>query len=1118
MDEGPLEERKLVTVLFADLVDSTALAESIDPERLRRLLETYFRAMAEIIDRWGGTIQKYIGDAIMAVFGVPAVREDDAERGVRAAMAMLDRLASLNDELEARHGVRLNVRIGVNTGDVIAPAGEIGASLIVAGDAVNVAARLQAAASPNAVLAGPRTHDAARTAVEFGDPVDLALKGKSELVRAWPVLGAKAEPVRGIPGLRAPMVGRDPELATLRALLDEAVERSEPRLALVYGPPGIGKSRLVAELTAAATETRGGRLLRGRSLAVGQGGTYWALTEILRSIAGGASPDQLRHAVTGPLAALGLDPGETERTILALGITAGIDIEGSPTVLEPERVGQELQLAWPRLASALALDGPLLLVLEDLHWAGDPLLEVLSAIVTRSTGPVLLLGTARPELVDRHPSFLQAREDTASVTLRPLSDAASGELIERLLDIAELPTTLRADLVVRAEGNPFFLEEMLRRLIDEGAIVEEGGRWRATAVATTVRLPDSIHGLLAARIDSLSPPAKALLREASVVGRSFWLPAIEAATNGSTDAAISELEGRGLVTARPISSLGSIAEYQFRHVLIRDVAYGSVPKGRRGRAHAVIGAWLEGAAGDRHATFAEAIADHYREALLGEDADLAWMDDDAAREPVRARALEALIAAGEGARRVNALARALDLHEAALELAATPAERARAFEAIGDDAYSNYQPARAIETFRAALDDARAEGRRADVARVAMKLARVPLFRAASDVSPIPLPEVDALLDEALAADPEPRVRSDVLSMSGSMALHYDSAGQDDPRPIDARVAAAAEGVEIAEALDDIELLIGAYIATSNLAFQVDDFDGIRASAQRFAALASRTTDAGQLVGILTNLANLTIELGGPTSESYAVIRRAAALTPTSRHSRLHTTAMVLAIGHRAGRWAELEPFMEEHLREAPIEGLSCPIVRLGVEVCGTLSAMRGRRDLADRVLADVEAGFEDRTFMAGGAIAFLEARRDLDRAREMALGMFARLKRPWTDDALGPTLDVGLDLGLERADWSLVERFLPRARERVAAMASLAPAADRAEGAMLAAGSDKDRAHALLERAFAEFDRLEIPYEVARTARLLAAASEADTDEAGALLARAASIEAELGIPPGTA
>jgi len=179
MEEGSLEERKLVTVLFADLVDSTALAESIDPERLRWLLSTYFKAMAEVIERWGGTIQKYIGDAIMAVFGVPAVREDDPERGLRAAMAMLDRLGSLNDELEARHGVRLSVRIGVNTGDVIAPAGEVGAALIVAGDAVNVAARLQAAASPNGILAGHRTHDAARTAIEFGDPVDLALKGKA---------------------------------------------------------------------------------------------------------------------------------------------------------------------------------------------------------------------------------------------------------------------------------------------------------------------------------------------------------------------------------------------------------------------------------------------------------------------------------------------------------------------------------------------------------------------------------------------------------------------------------------------------------------------------------------------------------------------------------------------------------------------------------------------------------------------------------------------------------------------------------------------------------------------------------------------------------------------------
>src|SRR5438270_1045034 len=329
-------ERKLVTVLFADAMGSTSLADRLDPERLRTVLDSYFAAMAAAVDSWGGTVEKFIGDAVMAVFGVPAVREDDAERALSAAMEMVERLEDLNRELQARHGLTLRMRIGVNTGEVVTGASAGSSQRLVSGDPVNVAARLQAEAEPDAILAGERTYLAARHSFRFGGPMDLQLKGKPDVVRARRVLGKAAESKRGVPGLSSPLIGRTSELQALDSLLDEVLEARRPRLVTVLGPAGVGKSRLVHEFVSGIGDQRPAALvLRGRCLAAGHGITYWALGEILRASCGIRLDDQTEVALEKLRAEV-----PDERTVQALAATAGIAVPGS----ELEHLGPQAVL------------------------------------------------------------------------------------------------------------------------------------------------------------------------------------------------------------------------------------------------------------------------------------------------------------------------------------------------------------------------------------------------------------------------------------------------------------------------------------------------------------------------------------------------------------------------------------------------------------------------------------------------------------------------------------------------------------------------------------------------------------------------------------------------------
>jgi class 3 adenylate cyclase len=698
------EERKLVTVLFADLTGSTALGEQLDPERLRTLLSEYFTAMASVIESRGGVVEKFVGDAVMSVFGIPNAHEDDAERALQAALEMQARLEELNAEIAERHGVELAMRIGVNSGEVIAGTG--GNHFMVTGDVVNVAARLQQTAAPGQVVAGERTYLATRRAF-VGEPLeDKALKGKSLPVRAWRVVGrAGLAKQRGVLDVSSRLVGRERELALLETLYRGSADEARPALVTILGQAGIGKSRLTEEFFARAQSGLARpAVYRGRCLPYGEGIIYWALREILWSASGillgdpaEVAAEKLRRLVRTLFGGTGVESREIDRVLFALATTAGIVLPENPLdQMSPESIGEELGLAWPRFLSALAARGPTLLVIEDLHRGEPPLLDMIEHLVSRSTGPVFMVATGRPELAQLRAGW-SARPGMSQISLEPLSDSHAAQLLHELLP--SVGSGLRQRILGAAEGNPLFAEEIAAHLIDQGVLARRPDGIVEVAPDATVTIPDTVRALLAARVDALPAEEKRTLQDAAVVGRIFWTTTLEAMRAGSVRPALHALEDKGFVVTRPTSSLPGQTELAFRHGLIREVAYESIPKGRRATAHADVGRWIEELAGDRREEYIELIAHHYESAARPEDAELAWPTDTLRRDEVRRKAVVTLVDAGRAATSKFAIDQAIGFGDRALALVRTDAERLAVLElkaqaahaaVRADEAWSNY--------------------------------------------------------------------------------------------------------------------------------------------------------------------------------------------------------------------------------------------------------------------------------------------------------------------------------------------------------------------------------------------------------------------------------------------
>ncbi len=607
------DERKLVSVLFADLVGSTAMASNTDAEVVRSVLAAYFALAREAVEEHGGRVEKFIGDAVMAVFGVPRAHSDDAERAVRTALAIQAAVPALNADL----GMELAVRIGVNTGEVVASGGE-GDQLLVTGDAVNVGARLQQAAAPGQVLVGALTERLTRTSIDYEarDPVDA--KGKDEPLRASVALGARSavhSSFLGLEDAQSPMVGREAELLLLGEAVRATAAERRTGVVTVVGAAGIGKSRLVREALAGSNLVAAPHVLYGRCLPFGRSVAHWALAEIVREDAAIEVTDDAGGARRKLEARLGsLFSDDAARRLVAARLLVLLGLETPEIALpqiSPDLVIGELAVGMRRHLEAIAGERPTVVVIDDLQWGGPDVIATVTQISESvRPSPLLVICVGRPELLESDGLWGGALTRQELVQLDSLSEADTEALIADLLDVEDMPESLRTSVVKRSEGNPLFCEEFVRMLIEEGILVRSGGRWRATPRATDVPVPDSILALLAARLDSLPLTEKYALQRASVIGETFHSAQL-AALDDIGEHVLDGLEGllkKGLVSsdqARP-----ELDALRFKHLLIRDAAYGSLAKVERARLHELVGLDLSTRVADRTAEYRDLLLHH----------------------------------------------------------------------------------------------------------------------------------------------------------------------------------------------------------------------------------------------------------------------------------------------------------------------------------------------------------------------------------------------------------------------------------------------------------------------------------------------------------------------------
>ena len=711
-----MEVRKTVTVLFTDVTGSTALGERLDPESLRSVMSRYFEEMRSAVERHGGTVEKFIGDAVMAVFGVPTVHEDDALRAVRAASQMRELLASLNAELERDWGARLQIRTGINTGEVVAGDPSAGQSFVT-GDTVNVAARLEQAAEPDEILIGAATHALVRDAALVEPVEQLELKGKADLVSAFRLLDVTPGAPALTRHLDSPMVGREEELVRLERALEEATAQRVCRVATVVGEAGLGKSRLVSEFATRGAEHA--RFLWSRCLPYGEGITFWPVAEVVRAAAAIAEedPPEVARVKVRDLVA-DQDDGAIVAELIegAIGLAdggAGADI-------------RETFWAVRRLLEVLARDRPLVVVVEDIHWAEPTLLDLVEYLGSFGADhPLLLLCTARPDVRERRPDWGSVAE---LVVLEPLSESECERLIANLLGRAGLSGEVRDRITDAAEGNPLFVEEMLRKLIDDGLLERDNGDWTAHGDLSRVSVPGSISALLSARLDQLEFEERAVIQRASVVGKTFWWGAVtDLSPEGDRPQVGSHLRTllRKELVRPDRSRFAGEDAFRFSHILVRDAAYGSMPKRARAELHQRFASWLERKAGDRIAEFEEIVGYHLEHAYRYR-VELGPVDDPA-RALARAAA-ERLALAGRRAlahwdvsATVNLLSRTLAL---------LPPDEPSRVELLSDLAMALTQSdiARADAVLTEAIDAARATNRPQAEARAAVRRVFVRLL------------------------------------------------------------------------------------------------------------------------------------------------------------------------------------------------------------------------------------------------------------------------------------------------------------------------------------------------------------------------------------------------------
>ena len=771
-----------MSVLFCDVVGFTARAERMDPEEVRRFIAPLHARLRLELERRGGTVEKFIGDAVMALFGAPVAHEDDPERAVRAALAIVEALAEDSGT---------EVRIGITTGEVlIALEGrpEAGEG-IASGDVVNTAARLETAAPAGGILVDETTYRASERAIEYADASPVVAKGKAEPVLVWRALRALS-PLGAERPSDAPLVGRVRELSLLHDTFARVRGERQPQLVTLVGVPGIGKSRLVFELfQALERDPEPVYWRRGRSLPYGEGVTFWALGEIVKAHAGileSDTPEEAEGKLRATVAAVIADPEEAswvERQLRPLaGAESGDDLGAGDR-------SSEASTAWRRFLEAVAEQRPLVLVFEDLHWADDALLDFVAHLLDWASGvPLLVLATARPELLARRLDWGGGKVNSSTILLSPLSEAETQALLRGLLGRSVLQAEAEHTLLERAGGNPLYAAEFVRMLIDRG---------------DHVALPESVQGIIAARLDSLPAEEKKLLQQAAVVGRVFWLGAL-GSERWRLEERLHSLERKEFVRRERRTSVAGEAEYAFSHALVRDVAYEQIPRSRRADKHRAAADWIESLG--RTEDHAEMLAHHHVQAL--EFARAAG----ASTPELATKAIHALKEAGDRALALNAYPAAIRYNEHALALVTESQDqrlRCDLLLSLGD-AQARAGDQAAQQSFRSAADLAERLGLHEQLARAALGYGGRLIWQFSRGD-----PEHVPLLERALAAlgDQDSSLRVRLLTRLAAGPL------RDAAFPPERRRSVGEEGLEMARRIGDPATLVyalAAYIAASH--------------------------------------------------------------------------------------------------------------------------------------------------------------------------------------------------------------------------------------------------------------------------------------------------------------
>ena len=743
--ETPRAERRIVTVLFGDLIGFTEMSERLDAEEVKAIVDRAFEGLAELVTLYGGRVDKVIGDEIMAVFGAPQAHEDDAERAVRCALEMQRQLQTYSHQVERERGVKIGMRIGVNTGEVVA--GIVGGadSYSVIGDAVNAAKRMETAAQAGQVLVGEKTYLATAGAIEYRSLSPVVAKGKSVPVAVWEAVTERALPGEHVHRLEAPIIGRDEERALLDALAGIVRRDRRAAVATILGPAGMGKSR-VADDFARRMASQGVPVFTGRSLPYGTASPSFAVEEMVRSaldIEPGDQPGAATARAAERIASLGL-VAEADRLLTFAGLkdpvgqrdSGGVGPAASAT--PAGRGGESLQAAGALFQATADREKLVILVFHELHWAEDSLLRFVGDLLDRGRDvPMLVLCVARQELLQR-PVPWTARVGSIVHTLEPLTREHAAEMLDTLTAGRAIHPAVRESILERAGGNPFFIEELVRLLLDKGGLPSAEGSDAANAV------PGTVQALVSARLDALPPDAKRVAQTAAVIGEEFWRGALETLEpdlrQEGIRSALTELMERELIEPVERQEVPGERGYRFRQALVRDVAYGSVPKQVRAPLHAALGAWLENATRsteDLDGDLNDLVAHHYeRAARLAAEVGL---DLPAAREKAR----DYLERAGDQAIGRDAAAAAADFFERALDYARDDDDRLHLQLHLGEALVGCWRPVEAEQHLNIALETARRVGDRRAEAKALRLLGD--LMRMRGDID-----DGRKLLDQAL--------------------------------------------------------------------------------------------------------------------------------------------------------------------------------------------------------------------------------------------------------------------------------------------------------------------------------------------------------------------------------